>query len=159
VEVVSDHPKLRDVVQNGLQVALDGWKERNGVKTHFVLVRFTGFEYEIQARQHDGITGQASPFTGQVVRVERTPDRDFVARTAALLVARDFGLVGTTDGPADAQGLVKVRIMGGGLGAPLGPWVKKDEVFGLVGIPASGPGETVFPWLFLRVEKPPAEGS
>jgi hypothetical protein len=155
VEVMRDHPKLRDVLQNGLQVALDGWKERSGVKTHFVLVRYNGFDYEIQARQHDGVTGLASLFTGQVVRTERTRDREFVARTAALLVARDFGLVGTVVDHDDAQGLVKVAIKGGGLGAPLGPWVKPGEVFGVVGIAEGGRGETVFPWLFLRVKDPP----
>ena len=157
VEVVRDHPKLRDVLQNGLQVALDGWKERSGVKTHFVLVRFTGFDYEIQARQHDGVTGQASLFTGQVVRTERTRDREFVARTAALMVTRDFGIIGTVNGKANAQGQVQVVLKGGGLGVPFGPWVKENEVFGLVGIPNGAPGETVFPWLFLRVEKPPSD--
>ena len=159
VEVRYQHPKLREVLQNGLQTALDGWKERSGIKTHFVLVRYTGLDYEIQTRQHDGVTGQASTFTGQVVRTERTRDRDFVARTAALLVARDFGLIGTPQGQVDSQDLVKMVLKGGGLGAPLGAWVKKDEIFGLVGIPKEGPGETVFPWLFLRVEKPPAEDS
>ncbi len=159
VEVKYQHPKLRDVLKDGLQSTLDSWKERSGIKTHFVLVRYTGFDYEIQARQHDGVTGQASPFTGSVVRTERTRDRDFVARTAALLVARDFGIIGTPLGQVDSQDLIKVVLKGGGLGAPLGPWVKKDEVFGLVGIPKEGAGETVFPWLFLRVEKPPVEGA
>jgi hypothetical protein len=159
VKVVREHPKLREVLQSGLQAALDGWKDRSGIKTHFVLVRYNGFEYEIQARQHDGVTGQASLFTGQVVRTERTRDRDFVARTAALLVARDFGVIGTLAGPVDSQSQVKVTIKGGGLGAPLSPWVQKDEVFGVVGIPSDGKGEVVFPWLFLRVTTPPADGA
>jgi hypothetical protein len=159
VKVVREHPKLREVLQSGLQAALDGWKERSSIKTHFVLVRYNGFEYEIQARQHDGVTGQASLFTGQVVRTERTRDRDFVARTAALLVARDFGLIGTIDGPVDSQEQVRVVLKGGGLGAPLSPWVKVGEVFGVVGIPNDGKGETVFPWLLLRVKTPPADGA
>ena len=142
-----------------MERALDSWKERTGVKTHFVLVRYNGFEFEIQTRQHDGITGQASLFTGQVVRMERTRDREFVARTAALLLARDFGLIGTVQGAPANDGTVTVAIKGGGLGAPLGPWVKKDEVFGLVGMSADNQEGTVFPWVLLRVEKPPAEGS
>src|SRR5579872_3567831 len=57
VKVVHDHPKLREVLQDGLQVALDRWKgDRSGIKTHFVMIRFNGFEYEIQTRQHDGVT-------------------------------------------------------------------------------------------------------
>ena len=67
-------------------------------------------------------------------------------------MARDFGLIGTIAGPVDGQGQVNVVIKGGGLGAPLGPWVKPDEIFGVVGIPREGKGEVVFPWLFLRVK-------
>ncbi len=163
VEVAYKHDKLPEILQKGskgLQEVLDSWKDRSGLKTHFVLIGFNGFEWEIQARQHDGVTGQASVFTGSVVRLERTRDRDFVARTAALMVARDFGFIGTIDGPTEKRGediIVKVVLKGGGLGVPLGPWVKEGEIFGLVGIPNASTGEKVFPWLFLRVEKPPSD--
>ena len=53
-------------------------KDRSGVKTHFVLVDFSGVFYEISARQYDGWIGQPSP----VVRRERTRDRDLVAKVA-----------------------------------------------------------------------------
>ena len=58
-----------------------------------MLIDYSGVHYEIQARQFDGLTGRPSP----VVRRDRTRDREFVAKTAALLIDQDFGLVGTFD--------------------------------------------------------------
>ncbi len=126
VEVVREHPKLAEVLDKGLSV-LDTWKDLTDVKTHFVLVDFVDGQYEVKARQHDGLTGLASP----VVRTDRTPDRLFVARTAALLIGRDFGVVGTvTDRMDDDK--VRVVLKGGGLGVPLERWLRKDEVLALV---------------------------
>jgi len=149
VQVVQDHKRLPEVRDKGLQQALDGWRERDGVKTHFVLLDFLGDHYEIQARQHDGLTGLSSP----VVRHDRTRDRDFVAKAAGLLVAQDFGLVGTVQLPAD-PGKVRVDLKGGGL-VPLGRWVQKGEVFALVEVPAGpGPGRRV-PYVLLQVRETP----
>ena len=103
--------------------ALDGYKSSNGTKTHVVLLDFVDGQYEIQAGQHDGSTGMTSP-----VRRARTVDRQFVARTVALLIDRDFGLVGTLD-PDTRGGRVKVTIKGSGLGVPIDRWLKKDDVF------------------------------
>jgi hypothetical protein len=147
VTVAYDHPRLKDVLTRGLG-ALDAWAERSGVKTHFVLIDYSGVHYEIQARQHDGLTGRA----GRVVRRDRTRDRDFVAKAAALLVARDFGMVGTVLGPADAQGHVRVELKAGGLGS-LARWVRKGQVFEIV--PAGS--TAALDWALLRVEEPPAE--
>ena len=47
VQVVSDHPKLAEVLRDGLQRALDTWDERSDVKTHFVLVDYAGAHIEI----------------------------------------------------------------------------------------------------------------
>ena len=58
VKVTHEHPRLKDVLQDGLK-SLDGWKDRVGVKTHFVFIDFSGVHYEIQARQYDGY--RASP--------------------------------------------------------------------------------------------------
>ena len=91
VDVVTKHPLLKEVHKHGLLRALNGWKKPSPFKTHFVLVGFSGVHYEVRARQHDGLTGLNTP----VVRRDRTRDRAFVARTAALLVERDFGLLGT----------------------------------------------------------------
>src|SRR5207244_11432550 len=121
VEVVDAHPLLKEIETKGLQAALEGWKEVGPRKTHFVLIDFKNGEYEIQAGQHDGLTGLASP----VARRARTPDRQFVAHTAALMIDRDFGLVGTLD--ANARGPeVHVILKAGGLGIPMEQWLKKE---------------------------------
>jgi hypothetical protein len=148
VTVAHDHPRLKDVLSRGLERSLDAWAERSGVKTHFVLIDYSGVHYEIQARQHDGLTGRA----GRVVRHDRTRDRDFVAKTAAVLVAQDFGMVGTVLDNPDAQQRVRVELKAGGLGS-LARWVRKGQVFEIV-----PPGSTAaLDWALLRVEEPPAE--
>src|SRR5262249_5098767 len=101
-EVPADkqEPLWKEVAAKGLQAGLDGpGKGTSDVKTHFVNVDYVDGQSEIQARQYDGRPGTATP----AVRRERTPDRQFVARTAALLVDRDFGLVGTVMGGGDGQ--------------------------------------------------------
>jgi hypothetical protein len=148
VSVVIHHPRLKDVVERGLDRALDGWAERSGIKTHFVLVDFVGTHYEIQARQHDGLTGRPS----RVVRRDRTRDRDFVAKAAALLVEHDFGMVGTIAGPPDGQEVVSVELKAGALG-PLTRWVPRGKVFEII-----PPGGTAaLPWALLQVVEPPSE--
>jgi hypothetical protein len=153
VEVVRAHPRLKEVEANGLQ-ALDAWKDVDDVKTHFVMIDYVNGQYEIQARQHDGYTGQASP----VVRTDRTLDRQFVARTAALLVGKDFGLVGTVT-PTDGQ-TARVTLKGGGLGVALDRWIKKDDVFALVQVSSGGGGYRAVrvPWAALQVQKAPENG-
>jgi hypothetical protein len=153
VEVVTDHPLLKDVLARGLGKGLDGYRERSDVKTHFVLIDFAGTRYEIQARQHDGLTGLPSP----AVRRERTRDRAYVARAAALLIEHDLGLVGTVVSEPGAAGRVKVELKGGGLGVDLGRWVKKGEVMGLVRVNGEAAGSPV-PWTYLQVEEPPTSG-
>ena len=99
VKVVREHPLLKDILDKGLANALKTVTERNGVKTQFVLIDFNGVDYEIQTCQYDGVTGQPNPvlFVEQernpIVRREKKRDREFVAKAAALMVERDFGLV------------------------------------------------------------------
>jgi len=142
----------KEVAAKGLQTGLDGpSKGTSPVKTHFVSVDYADGQYEIQARQYDGLTGLASP----TVRRERTPDRQFVARTAALLVDRDFGLVGTVTDGGDGQ-TVRVAFKGGGLKLPLDRWVKKGDVFALVQV--GGDGRTIrLPWSLLQADAAPGE--
>ncbi|MCC6417545.1 MAG: hypothetical protein IT429_04785 [Gemmataceae bacterium] len=122
VEVVRGHPLLKDIRARGLQ-ALDSWDAPSAVKTHFVLVDYADGQYRLQARQHDGWTGLCSP----VVRRDETPDRQLVALAAARLVDRDFGLAGTV---TKVEGeTVEVTLRGGGLGVPVGRWVRRGEVF------------------------------
>lgn len=124
--------ELRDKIETlGLQQALEGWRSLNGIKTHFVLIDFADGQYEIQTRQYDGSTGLASP----VVRREHLADpagRPLVARTAALMIDRDFGLVGTIAEGKDRE--FRVFLKGGGLKTALDRWVKKDEVFAIAAI-------------------------
>jgi hypothetical protein len=160
VQVVSEHPKLAEVLRDGLQRALDVWDERSDVKTHFVLVDYSGGYIEIQARQHDGLTGRSSP----VVRYDRTRDRAFVAKAAALLIKQDFGLVGTVQGdPEGAKGaqgrLVKVELRGGGLDVPWGRWVRPGDVFALVQAPPGGGTSRPILWAFVQVKDAPADGA
>ena len=156
-EVTFDHPRLKDILQNGLK-SLNGWGERSSVKTHFVLIDYSGVHYEIQARQFDGLTGRPSP----VVRKDRTRDREFVAKAAALLIDQDFGLVGTFDvWPEKFKNLedklVVVNLKGGSLGVSLDRWIKKGDVFAVMQMPfdAGAPGKPV-PDAILQVETPPA---
>ncbi len=150
VKVTHMHERLTEVLAEGLQ-SLSGWKDRSDIKTHFVLIDFSGVHYEIQARQYDGTSGRASP----VVRHDRTRDPDFVAKAAALLIKQDFGLLGTVvSEPEGPRKLVKVELRGGGLG-DLASWVRKDEVFALA--PPGGSTSKALHWALLQVQEPPGD--
>jgi hypothetical protein len=150
VKVTHEHPRLPDVVAQGLKV-LDGWTDRDEVKTHFVLIDFTGVHYEIEARQYDGSIGRPSP----VVRRDRTRDRDFVAKAAALLIKQDFGFLGTVLTAAEEpEEIARVELRGGALG-DLSRWVKKDDVFALA--PPGGGRAAALEWSLLQVREPPRE--
>jgi hypothetical protein len=158
VDVVRDHPKLAEVRSQGLKRALDSWKERSEVKTHFVLIDLVNNQYEIQARQHDGPTGVSSP----VVRADRTPDRAFVARTAALLIKQDFGFTGTFRSWPAVESLlnqpqeVQLDLLGVGLGAPLSRWVKPGDVFSVVQMFSDKPPQVV-PGALVQIKDGPRE--
>ncbi len=157
IEMPPDDDLLNEAVQSDLK-SLDNWRERSAFKTHFVLIDYSGVHYTILARQCDGLTGRPSP----VVRRDQTRDRGFVAKTAALLIEQDFGLLGAFDAwpPEDKAGEdkpVAVNLKGAGLGEPLGRWVKKDDIFALVQMTCvdAAPGTPV-DWAVLPVETPPA---
>ncbi len=160
VHVVREHPLLAEVEAKGLQQALDGWKTITDSKSHFVLVDFVNGAYDIQARQHDGSTGLASP----MVRRERIQERLLVARTAALMVAHDFGLVGTLDDKTNDPTAIRVALKGGGLGISLEHWIHKDDVFAIAKIlPTSQLGgskseSTRVEWALLQVVAEPRDG-
>ena len=135
VRILDKHPLLAQVRKQGLKEALDRWLDLDGVKTHFVLIDYAAGEYVIRTRQHDGLTGQSSP----VVRTARTADRQFVARLAALLIDRDFGVVGTVRGEPAQTAVLDLK--GGQLDVPLDRWVKKGDIFVMVPVrpPAPAP--------------------
>jgi hypothetical protein len=150
VTILRTHPRLAEVRARGLQQALDGWGDLSGVKTHFVLIDFRDGRYELQARQHDGISGLSSP----VVRRDGTNDRRLVARKAALLVDQDFGLAGTVVRGGD--GKARLAIWGGELGVPLGRWVRPGDVFAVARITREGDRQraTRLDWALLQVDEP-----
>ena len=162
------HDQVAQEVADGLQAALGDLarvsvttkpvkpaelKPRSQYKTHFVYIDLARTAYTIQTRQYDGLTGLSSP----VMRRGRTRDPAYVARTAALLIEQDLGLLGTVETEPDKQGLVSVRLKGGGLDVDFGKWVKKGEVFALVRVPGDSPGQWV-PWAVLQVEEPATDG-
>jgi hypothetical protein len=147
VEVVRTHPRLAEVEKN-LQ-ALDSWKEVSDVKTHFVLIDYVdNTYYQVQARQHDGLTGQASP----VIRRERTTERPFLARTISFLIDQDFGIVGEITNQGE-KAHVDVALKGAGLGKSLDRWVKIGDVFRIAQVVGRG-SERAFavPDAVLQVE-------
>jgi hypothetical protein len=155
VEVVDKHPKLAEVLEKGLR-SLDGWTDRAAVKTHFVLIDFTGVDYEIQARQYDGQTSMTTP----VVRRESTDDREFVARTAVLMIERDFGIVGTfsTWPKGKKPQKVQLELKGGGLDTAISRWVQQGDVFAVVAVPTGNGFGRVVADAIVQIETPPGEG-
>jgi hypothetical protein len=153
VEVVRVHRLLKDVRARGLQ-ALDDWGELSEFKTHFVLLNYADGRYLLQARQHDGMTGMASP----VIRYDQTAEPRLVARTAARLVDRDFGLTGTVTRVEGDD--VAVAIKGGELGVPLTRWIRPGEVFAIARVSTQGGKQqaTRLESAVLLIQEEPREG-
>ena len=154
VEVLRSHPLLREVRAKGLLAALDGWDELSERKTHFLFIDFVDGHYELQARQHDGLSGLNSP----VVRRDRISDRRLVAPRAAKLVDRDFGLSGTVIEAGKEE--VKLAIRGGGLGISLDRWLKAGDVFALSRLRQQGDKLRAEPleWAYLQALEAPSNG-
>jgi hypothetical protein len=154
VNVTDSDPLLKDVLAKGLGPALDGCEELSDVKKHFVLIDYAGGRYRVRARQHDGLTGLNSP----VVREEHAGDPRGVARLAARLVDRDFGLVGTVTS-RDENG-VALTLRGGGLGVPLDRWIRPDDVLAVAHLreEAGKARAARVEWALLRVVGAPADG-
>jgi hypothetical protein len=167
VDVRSSHPLLADIRARGLGPALDSWKQNPDpktswkqyadAKTHFVLIDLVNNKYEIQSRQFDGPT--ATP--GPVVRTARTPDRDYVARAAALLIEQDFGISATFRSWPKVEGTppapVQLEFPGAGPGAPLSRWVKPNDVFAVVHVFTGSRAPEVVPWSLLQIQDAPKD--
>jgi hypothetical protein len=154
VEIVDTHPQLKEIDSKGMQAALENWKSLSSTKTHFVLIDFAEGQYQIQTGQHDGLTGMASP----MIRLARTPDREFVARTAAPLIQRDFGMVGTLE-PNLKSPEVKMILKASSLGASLDKWIQKDDIFAIAQIKKAGNSlrSTRVLWALLKVIDAPKD--
>lgn len=147
-------PLWSEVEARGFGV-LDGMTALSRYKAHFVRIDFHDGQYSVQCRQHDGLTGLASP----VVRRAGTADRAFVARTILSEIARDFGAVGRVI--PTASDAVRIQFHGGAMpGADLSPWVNPGDVFALVRMSGSDrpTGERVNSAL-LVVREPVRDGT
>ena len=109
--------------------ALDAPRDLTGVKTHFLRVEYKDGSFHLEARQHDGFTGLASP----VVRKQAVRAAELVGRAAGLMVERDFGLAGTVELVAGKTDEATIRFKGGTLG-PLERFVKVGDVFAVARI-------------------------
>lgn len=170
VTVSDTHPLLPEIESRGLEQALDGqlqplkeWRPVNAFKTHFVLIDYVDGQYQVQARQEDGFTGLASP----VVRIDRTPDRSFVARTAARMLEHDFGPVATVQ-PGVSGSLtsgsraldITITFKACNLGELKDRWVKNGDVFALARIFASQGRQASYrmPWVLVQAAEDPHNG-
>lgn len=109
--------------------ALTAPRDLTGAKTHFLKIDYQDGQYILEARQHDGFTGLASP----VVRKQSVRAPELVGRTAGLMLDRDFGLAGTVEPVLGKTDEVKVTLRGGQLG-PLDRFVKVGDVFAVAEI-------------------------
>lgn len=146
-------PRMEEIRQKGLEDGLNSWLALTNKKTHFIFIDYVAGQYEIQARQHDGYTSLLSP----VVRRERTPDRPFVARLAALLIDRDFGPIGTIQAGAN-QAAVKMTFRASSLGVPMDRWVQKGDVFLVTPMTAEARAVKAPPDTIVQVTDAPAKG-
>lgn len=140
VEVVAessrDPKKLQPLMR---EVAKQGWDALDkpshpitGKKLHLLRLRYEDGEYLLDGRQVDGDTGLVGP-----LRRSRTGDRQWVARTASLMIGQDFGLTAAITGLTEQTALFQIRAAA--LGRPESIRVKDGEVFALSRI-FRGPG-------------------
>jgi hypothetical protein len=155
-DAVKKSPLLKDLEKEVLD-RLAEWKRLEPTKTCFVLIDYVNDQYEVQVRQHDGSTGVNSPLR----EPEKVSDRQFVGRAAALLLARDFGAVGTITGqtPNDSR-QVQVTFVGGDQEGPLENWVKKNDILALVRVDPNSPIRpgTLIPHVLFQVQMDPVKG-
>lgn len=93
--------------------ALDApeFRQITGLKTHFLWISVRQGNLHLEARQHDGSTGLVSP----VIRIRETRAAETVGRLAGLMIAKDFGPVGTLELDPSSADRVMVRFRGGQL--------------------------------------------
>lgn len=157
VSVVEQHPLIANIDKQGLQSALESFKGEGPGKVHVILVNYVDGQYEIQSGQHDGLTSLTTP----VVRKARLDDpagRPLVSRTAARMIERDFGLVGTVVGETRNPQRIQVAIKAGRLGTSLDRWLKQDDVFAIAQINRAGGGQIVRDALLQIVQGPNKDG-
>jgi tetratricopeptide (TPR) repeat protein len=120
-------PLWKRVGEKGLS-ALDTdageFRTFTGVKTHFLHLKAANGKFTLESRQHDGSTGLASP----VARSKTVTDADTLSRTAGLMLAADFGTVGTVEPIPEEKETCLLRARGGDLPG-MDRWLKVGDVF------------------------------
>lgn len=107
--------------------SLKEFQTLTGVKTHFLILKPGNGKFTLESRQHDGNTGLATPLT----RTRTVTDVDTLSRTAGLMLAADFGTVGTVELLPEDKESCLLHTRGGDLpGADR--WVKPGDVFQFV---------------------------
>lgn len=138
----------------------DGWpaldarpfRVLTGEKTHFLrLTALRDGTFQLQARQHDGSTGLATP----AVRTRTTRDPQTVGRLAGLMLAKDFGPTGTVEKLADKPDLVRVRFRGGKIPG-FDRFVQAGDVFAVSVVRESRPRPAAAPKGGAKQPAPPA---
>jgi hypothetical protein len=95
-----------------------------GVKTHFLQIELRGSTFHLSARQHDGDTGLVS----SVLQQRQTTAPEHVGRLAGLMLAPDFGVVGTVVDVDRGGQSVQIQLRGGKL-AEHRPLIQRGEIF------------------------------
>jgi hypothetical protein len=98
IAVAQRDPITKLVADKGLE-ALDGVNSVTSGKTHYVTVDFAEGKYQLRARQYDGTCGFVTP----IIRKSSHADRTFIPRLVGLMVAQDFGVVGTLEPSTEQQ--------------------------------------------------------
>jgi tetratricopeptide (TPR) repeat protein len=154
VAVVTQHPLLPEIARRGLPAALDGFKDEGNGKLHFVVLDHVHGRFDLQSAQYDGRTGLTTPVIRHAV-LDDPADRPLVARTAALQIDLDFGIIGTVI-DASNPARVRVELQGHALGESLDRWARKDDVFAIAQVNRGGPQRT--PDAYLQVIDGPKAG-
>lgn len=131
VDLADLAPEQRDpitklVAEKGLE-SLDTVNGVSAGKTHYITVDFADSKYELRGRQYDGTCGFVTP----IIRKNAHADRTFIPRLVGLMIAQDFGVVGTLEPTGEPQ--VSLPLKAGEI-TPLEGWVKKGDIFAVVQI-------------------------
>src|SRR5262249_46217772 len=137
--------------------AFSGHHQIRPYKAHFVLIEYEDGMFVIRTRQLDGPTGLSSP----AVREARTRDHELVARTAALLIERDFGVVGTVLSHSATGEEISVALQAGARQATMNEWLSKGDILAISRILREEQGTEIgehVEWALLQVSGNVASG-
>ncbi|MBI3822161.1 MAG: hypothetical protein HY289_05710 [Planctomycetes bacterium] len=157
IEVVREHPLLRDIDDKGLTTAVESWDSLSDHTTHFVLLDYADGSYQIQTRFHDGTSG----LPGALTQRKQTTDRQNVAATIVQLVETSFSPVGTITAIAAGGKEATLKLQGGELGVSLDRWVKRGHVFAVSKLVGEGGRQRAerIEWALLEVVDGPTAGT